>query len=221
MTPSEWKKICNNVTDAMVNHTRPFVTPLSTSDNENVRLVGSGSYVKVGNHRILLTCEHVARVTPMEYRFNGSDSVFRHSRSITMEKFPIDAAFATISDVAWNKEQHKGMEIPYEKFSLNHRVADRSELLFFRGYAGENARYGFDIHETNGSGYCSQEKVVCEPDQRMFEIFWEHEKIEFTESTPQENRANIKHEDPHGFSGSLVWNTRYKLLTKNSLVYRM
>lgn len=209
MTPIEWKNICDKIADVMTCYTRPFVTPLSTSNDKEVRLVGSGSYVIVGDRRILLTCEHVASVVPIEYRFYDSELVFRHPGPFMKEGLPIDAAFAQITDDQWNMVEHHGALIPYERFALTHRVADRSELLFFRGFAGENSHYGFEYLETNASGYCSQEKVVNEPNSQIFEIFWEPKKIEYTESTTAENRKNVRYNDPRGLSGSLVWNTRY------------
>ena len=43
MTNEEWLKIQNDVTDAMSRHTRPFVTPLTASDEDKVVHVGTGS----------------------------------------------------------------------------------------------------------------------------------------------------------------------------------
>ncbi len=145
----------------------------------------------------------------MEYRFYGSDSVSRYPEPFTKEPDPLDAAFAPITDVAWNVIQHDAASVPYERFGVKHHVADRSELLFLRGYARENAHYGLGIHEANGSGYCCQEKVIPGPDPKIFEIFWEPDKTEFTDGTSAQSRANMRFEDPHGFSGSLVWNSRY------------
>jgi hypothetical protein len=115
MKPTEWKKICDRVTEAMRLYTRPCATPLSTSDDASVRLVGSGTYAMVRRCRILLTCEHVARITPMEYRFFGSDSVFRYPVPFTKEPDPLDAAFARIPDVAWNAVPHRAASVPYER----------------------------------------------------------------------------------------------------------
>jgi hypothetical protein len=68
VTPTQWKQINDQVTDAMLTHTRPFVTPLGTETETTVRLVGTGSYIERNGHRTLLTCEHVAREQPMHYR---------------------------------------------------------------------------------------------------------------------------------------------------------
>lgn len=60
MTPQQWKTICEKVTNDMLVHTRPFVTPLGTANEWSVRLVGTGSYVSRDARRMLLSCEHVA-----------------------------------------------------------------------------------------------------------------------------------------------------------------
>ena len=69
------------------------------------------------------------------------------------------------------------------------------------------------IHETNGTGYCSQEKEPAQPDSQIFEIFWEPENSEFSGGTSENAKPQIRFDDPAGFSGSLVWNTRYLEMT--------
>lgn len=117
MTPQQWKTICEKVTNDMLVHTRPFVTPLGTANEWNVRLVGTGSYVSRDARRMVLSCEHVAQEQPMHYRFYGSDDVFEHEGPWVMEKHPIDAAFAAISDSAWNACSHQAQVVPVERFS--------------------------------------------------------------------------------------------------------
>ncbi len=43
----------------------------------------------------------------------------------------------------------------------------------------------------------------------VFEIFWEPGMAAFTARTSDETKANMKVEKPPGFSGALVWNTRF------------
>jgi hypothetical protein len=212
MTPEQWKLTCDEVADAMLAHTRPFVTPLGTETERDVRLVGTGSYVSREN-RILLTCEHVAAVQPMHYRFHGCDDVFEHSGPWTMERHPVDAAFAVIDDAAWRARSHQAQPVPYSRFASRHAPADRAEILFFRGFSGENARYAFGLHQTNGTGYATQEKEDS-GDAQIFELFWEPENIDLTGQTSPEAAAEMKFEEANGFSGSLVWNTRYVEVTR-------
>jgi hypothetical protein len=208
MTPAQWKKINDQVTDAMLAHTKPFVTPLSTETQTTIRLVGTGTYIQYKECRILLTCEHVARERPIHYRFHGSADVFEHTKPWTMDKHPIDAAFGLIGEPAWKACAHQVATVPYRRFAKAHAVIEQAELLFFRGYAGENARYGFGVHQTNGSGYCTQEKANS-GDGHIFELFWEPEHTQFSSASSSDAQAEIKFEDARGLSGSLVWNTRY------------
>lgn len=213
MTPQQWKTICDKVSDDMLVHTRPFVTPLGTESPLSVRLVGTGSYVVRKNHRLLITCEHVARIQPMHYRFNGNEDVFEHRGPWTMDKHPIDAAFAPITDLAWAACPHQAEPISYDRFAWYHAPADRAEILFFRGFSGENSHYAFNVHQTNGTGYATQEKEMSGDDQ-VFELFWEPENTELTSQTTTEAAAEMKIENAGGFSGSLVWNTRYVEVTQ-------
>ena len=64
------------------------------------------------------------------------------------------------------------------------------------------------MHQTNGTGYCSQEKANT-GDKEIFELFWEPDKTEVSSQTLPEASAEMKFEVAGGFSGSLVWNTRY------------
>lgn len=212
MTPDEWARICSEVADAMTAHTRPFVTPLTSSSDWGVHLVGSGSFVMFEGRCILLTCEHVRARGGGDYLLYGSeDDVPKHPGPWSEDDRPsLDVAIAEMSDPLWNATRHSAMSIPYGRFASKHQPVQKEELLFFRGFAGENARYAFGMHEANGTGYCSQQKQVSDAsDPSMFEIFWQPQEAKFALGAKDEARRAIKFDDPGGFSGSLVWNTRY------------
>lgn len=209
MTEEEWKRISGSVTDAMNEYTRPFVTPLTVSDESEVKLVGSGSYVALPECIALVTCEHVKREGAMEFSFFGADDVFRHPGPWSEDpRENVDLAFAKVADATWRSLPHQASAVPYERFASLHRLTDRAELLFVRAFAGENAAYAFGVHQANASGYCTQE-IEGAGDASIFEMFWEPEKVQFSEGTTEEARKNVLAVDAKGFSGSLVWNTRY------------
>jgi hypothetical protein len=202
----------DKVATSMLAHTPPLGTPLSTETDRDVRLVGTGDYVMRHDKRLLITCEHVARVKPIHYRLYGSDNVFAHQGPGMMDQHPVDTSFAEIGDAAWAACEHQAATIPYDRFAANHHLAQPEELIFYRGYAGENAHYAFGQHQTNATGYCTQEKKDTS-DGEIFELFWEPEHIQFASGTLDEVKAAIKLDDARGFSGSLVWNTRYLEVT--------
>lgn len=210
MTPHEWAQRSSAVADAMKEHTRPFVTPLTSSTEEAVRLEGSGSFVTYKGRRVLLTCQHVREQGGVDYRFDGSDAVFKHPGPWIEDPLPsVDVAVAELGDARWTATSHTSVPVPYERFAHRHQISQPEELLFFRGFAGENARYGFGEHQANASGYCSQEKHTDTPDPYIFEILWEPLETRFTSGTGEETRNVMRAQDAGGFSGSLVWNTRY------------
>jgi hypothetical protein len=208
VTPAQWKVIIGIVTEQMLAFTRPFVTPLTTPTPETIRLTGTGSYVDIECQRLLLTCAHVAGDKPVHYRFAGAEDVFEHQGPWREDPHPIDAATVPMSNAAWTATSHKAGAVPAAAFAARHHTAQLEELLFFRGYAGENAAYGFGVHAANGSGYCSQE-VKASGDSEIFEMFWEPLQTQFTAGTSAEAKASMGFNDAQGFSGSLVWNTRY------------
>jgi hypothetical protein len=205
---SEWMSIINHVTDAMLEHTRQFGTFLFQETEKAAIFQGSGSYVQRGCRVFILTCEHVAKFAPLSFSFNGALEVYKHPGPWTAQAHPIDIAFAPLGSNVWTANAHRAAAISYEDFATNHHVSEQAELLFFRGFANENANHAFGTYEAKATGYCSQE-ILGSGDESIFEMFWEPQQTAFIEGTPDEIRSSIKYDDPGGFSGSLVWNTRY------------
>lgn len=213
---SSWEATVEEVTEAMRNHVRCFVTPLSMDRplSNKVTLEGTGSYVMIAGKRIIVTCEHVASRGDMNLGFYGSQDVFGYRGQWLMDPAPIDLAMAPMTDAVWSKQPHQAAVIPFDRFAQRHATSDRSEMLFLFGFAGENSVYGFQQFDTAGSAYLSQE-IPEGGDAAYFEMFWRPMDIEYTADTTDEERSKVKHEDARGLSGSLVWNTRYIEVTTN------
>ena len=220
MTPEEWKIVCDDITDRMRRHTRPFVTPLSYRKGTYRKLAGSGSYVACSGQHLLLTCEHVARINMLEQRFSGSSTDYCVRGPFTLKPDPDDVAWSVVPDIMWDGATDKAKAIPYKRFALKHEAVDQYEPLFFRGFAGENAHDDLVKYRTHGSGYCSQEKREVKPESPIFEMLWNPEQTSITSKTTRKARAAMKFNDPAGFSGSLVWNTRYREITKSGRQWR-
>jgi hypothetical protein len=210
MTKEEWKKICDSVTEEMRCHTRPFVTPLINKKN----LVGSGNYVLLDNEAHIMTCQHVAVHGSMDYRFHGSDKTFSNHGKWYVVSPPVDFALASLEHDQLDSPDHFAKGVPYERFAQKHELFDCFEIIVFRGYSLENSSSLGGISETNGSAYCSQEKKDT-GNTEYFEIFWDPENTQYTDATTCEQKERVKFQNPKGFSGSLVWNTRYREVTSN------
>lgn len=97
--------------------------------------------------------------------------------------------------------------MPRSLFATKHAPVEK-ELLFFRGLAGENARLAFGVFDRALTGYCSQE-VPNGGDGQIFEILWSPPNTTITAGTDTRVRSTIRYNDAQGYSGSLVWNTRF------------
>jgi hypothetical protein len=196
----------------MKTYTRPFISPLSTEREDNVRHVGTGSFLNWAGKTLLLTCEHVGAEGQINFSFLGSDSVLATTRPFKSDR-ALDAAFVAVSDEQWNAFPHHAMPIPSACVGGQHKPTRREELHFFHGFAGENSRYGSGVLDSSASAFVTQQSADAVEDERIFELLWEPEGITFVESTSIEVRKSVRYTDPGGFSGSLVWNTHYLEVT--------
>jgi hypothetical protein len=182
-------------------------------------LLGTGSYVMLGGYRIILTCEHVARIGEVNCGLYGDDEAFGYRGHWFAEPEPVDLALAPAADSMWLKNRHQAGAIPIDRFAQKHVICDPAELLFFLGFAGENSNYGFGVFSPTGSAYMSQEKTGT-GDENHFEMFWQPKETQYSADTTEEERELARHEDARGFSGSLVWNTRYFDVTRAGTQWR-
>jgi hypothetical protein len=216
MTPAQWKAICDDITHRMLEYTRPYVTPLSSRTSAGFRkLEGSGSYVTYEDERLLLTCEHVERGNQLNQKVFDLTKDYAVANPFFAKPHPVDVAWSCVPDDMWFGIDHEAQEIPFSRFAVKHALFDKYEPLFFRGYAGENAYDDLVDFKAYASGYCSQEKDGAAASTQIFEMLWDPEKTSITSETSEEMREVMKFTDPRGFSGSLVWNTRYREVSQS------
>ena len=201
-----WRDTCSQVVDRMNEYVRPFVVPLSHETESEVRLIGTGTFVLGTNGTAIATCEHVARKAPLNFRPNGREAVcgYRGDWSVHLE--PVDAAWTTASLA---KPTLPAKAVQPHQIALQHNLSQPEELLFFYGYSGENSTFVFENHITNGSGYLTQQNRDAQPELGVVELLWPNGEEAWSEGTTEEARRNMRFSDPSGFSGALVWNTRF------------
>lgn len=203
MTKDEWDSCCSSVVDKMLAYVRPFVAPLSNETEHDVRLIGTGTFVDGAAGATILTCEHVVREGPLNYRPFGDDKVFAYRGDWITRRDPVDAAW-TSSPITLPK-----MMVHSDQIATKHHLVRPEELLFFFGYSGENSTYAFDTHNTNGCGYLTQMNQNAVSESGDIELLWPNGEQKWSDKTTDEARNSIRFNDPAGFSGSLVWNTRF------------
>ena len=212
MSRESWDALCDQVADRMKVFTKPYVTPLIYDGPGEPPRFGSGTYVDLSSidrsPMTLVTCEHVIRHQPQSHRPDGAAKPIPLVGVVRSDRHPKDAATVAMNLAAWESDPHNGAFLPFSKFAPKHAPVEH-EVFFFRGLAGENAYLGqgsaFDADVT---GYATQARPGTGDDQ-TFELEWVPTKTQITSGTDPEKARSVRFDNAHGYSGSLVWNTRF------------
>lgn len=211
-----WEQICANTAIQMLEHIKPYVTPISRvlSDEEGEHL-GSGSYFEIEWKKYIITNEHVARHlsnNSLTHQFFENEAIIKLTNPAYAESAPVDVAISRIEESSWNICDHKALAIPFNRFAQKHAPIQH-ELLFFAGYSGERSKFLFGHLIIPGTPYLTQECpfpiAVSEADSQF------HFALHYRPDLATSIDGSSHLPDPHGFSGSLVWDTkRVKCLQK-------
>lgn len=202
----QWNATCDAVSDHMKIFTRPFVAILASSAGKPTG-IGTGTFFDNGPIKIL-TCEHVSRLDPSAIFLGELQSSDLNLGVWCIEPdVRCDVAFTPVAPDKWRQLHGSAQTLPLSSFATHHAPVE-NELLFFRGIAGENAYVGATGTDAIITGYCSQEKKYT-GDKNIFEICWNPDEATVTTGTPKEVSDRFSYSNPSGFSGSLVWNTRF------------
>lgn len=200
---------------------QPFVTPISGAlADKTATHVGTGGYIEWRKKRLLLTNEHVAREVAkhsLARKCFDSPDYLHINNPFAVAPAPLDLAVSPVDD-RWNANVHSAMVFPDHRFEAKHAPLQR-EFLFLMGFTGEKAHYSpsFEMLFTTGTPYLTQEyDETLEPEDTRRQIkhpdfdpayhFAMHWHPEAT--TPTDGKSSSIPLDPHGMSGSFVWNTR-------------
>ncbi|HCG7555402.1 TPA: hypothetical protein NJ381_004690 [Vibrio parahaemolyticus] len=210
MTIEEWNEICADVSIQMAEHIKQYVTPISkVLSPDSGKHLGSGSYIEIDQRKYLITNEHVAKhlkTNSLTHKFWNDETIIKLTNPVVSLGHPVDVAISEIEESSWSVSNHESLPIPFGRISKEHAAVEH-ELLFFAGYSGERANFYFGFLNTPGTPYLTQEmpfpENVAEADPNYhFALHYSPDKatsVDGTSSLP----------DPHGFSGSLVWDTKY------------
>ncbi|MCW8281568.1 hypothetical protein K7A42_11760 [Agrobacterium sp. InxBP2] len=201
-----WKQQVDLLTDIMNKWIAPCVTPLTASNEHSVNYKGTGTFVSLDDKIFVLTARHVADEHADDILFHGSDQPVKLPDQYIRAPGSLDSAILPIPAELWQGMEHEAQAIQFEWFAGKFDPFPQ-EVYFFRGYAGENAQYAFDINQTSATGYCTQINADFTDDTRFFYLLCRPSEIEFTSGTSDEAQENMKKEKANGFSGSLVWET--------------
>jgi hypothetical protein len=207
LTPEEEQELFKVITDRMTAAVRSSVTPLMSESQDHVRLEGSGTYLNVAGQLIILTCAHVTDAGGTDFGFFGSSRVIPGGADVVRAD-KLDAAFLRIPAFVWTCEPHDASIIPVEYMAKRHDYVE-NELFFLIGFAGENSNFAFESMQGTATCYCTQINKEAPVEPNFFSLYWRPGTLNTTPATDPEVAKYIRTDDPHGFSGAVVWNTNF------------
>ena len=217
-TKAEWEEAMPTLTLDMTRHLKRYRTPMFIDHGDHGKPWGSGSFLKLGDRRFVLTNEHVAKVrrsgARLGVRMEGQDNLLVLAGDHVELRWPWDLALIPVSDAAWSAVEHCSLTISVDQISHAH-VAAPTEVFAFSGYAGERTHFIWGEMQFGASTSLARE-VELEPDPEIDPRF--HFGLSYLPDRATTVVGDRGLPDPHGMSGSTVWNTRFVEAKLNSLV---
>jgi hypothetical protein len=216
-----WDEICFDTRDQMVNHVRPYVTPISRTDDPSYGWAwGTGNYVQLsGSEAYLLTNEHVAVKTHSEILSHLPTPGEYYERLSTFDVWPWPYDLARSPIDATRLAEFRRL-IKHGQFDRVYQPV-KGELLFWLGYPGttgarfdepteQRTRYSWGGElETSGVPMLTQEYIgtlEANPDGYRADLHTLVQYPELARKTPEGPETDVP--NPHGMSGSLLWDTK-------------
>jgi hypothetical protein len=206
----EFEEIRADVATRMSAFASRYLAPLSHAISQTeCELAGNGAYLDLLGAKYLLTSAHVITDLPpgsLAHLFGRSEDVFRILNPVQRVDWPIDAAVVRIDDAIWNKSRHNAQAVTAQQIATRHAPVDH-ELLFMLGCSGERARFValFETLFTRWTPYLTREMELPIGYNQEIQFAIPHKP---EQTTTVDGRMGGMPGNPHGFSGSLIWNTR-------------
>ena len=156
-----------------------------------------------------MTCRHVSKYEPLDLQLPGISNHFSLSRNFENHPKKLDISKLDVQEDLWSGTDHSACAMPPELFAFEHAPTTKEEMMFHREFAGENDGGGQPLSEPLATGYTTQVVADGPKEGPDFHLFWDPRKTEISLTTSDTVRQRIKFENPKGFSGSFVWNTRF------------
>lgn len=210
-TREEFETIALKVTERMREYSYPYIASISREVERNVGdHVGTGLYLRIRNDSYLLTNEHVARAireTPLAHQLLEGEGATRVMNPFQVARHPYDMALTRIESAAWSVEKNIRRALNVSHVGSRHAPED-CDFLFMLGYSGQRSYFSptFETLTNKGTPYLTQE-AKDSPDDLSEMCFAIPYRPELARSLDPKG-ANLP--DPHGFSGSPVWNTNFR-----------
>lgn len=215
MSDAQVRALFREVQERMAPHLVPSMCEVyypSASDPDLMEN-GTGAFVDVEGTKLLVSNNHVIREHGLHHSFFG----FNRFVSAAAQKYgvdePIDVGAGKVPDELWERFGPQAYAIPFQRFAQRHQTVTH-EILWTAGYPGVRVKQFSNLILAVCQALPTQEYLFhdgVEPHEKFdplyhFAVGYSPEKAELFDATRPSTSPGLS--DPHGLSGSLVWNTR-------------
>jgi hypothetical protein len=215
-TQEQFDQLCFKVSDQMRVYVYPYIASISRELEPNVgEHLGSGLYLDLRGEAYILTNEHVARAineTPLAHQLLQGKGTTRIMNPFRAAKHPYDMALTRIEREAWRNKNNARLALDASRIARKHDP-EESDFLFMLGYSGQRSYFSpsYEILVTNGTPYLTQETKT--PPDGLSDMFFAIPYLPELAKSLSPKGAGLP--DPHGFSGTPVWDTNFRRCSLN------
>lgn len=195
-----------NVAKEMRDYISPFLVAISVKKAQNCGgACGSASLLEFNEKKYLVTNEHVARVRsryPLACKSHGDVNIYKLMSPFIALDAPIDVAIADVTELSKNFDSSYTNYIPFAKFTETFNPVE-GEFFFTAGFPGSDSN--MDIANqilTQNPQFLFGQQVPQFANSIEFALNYNCNAA-FALLKP------VQFNNPHGLSGSLVWNTKF------------
>ncbi|MFP3549685.1 S1C family serine protease [Paraburkholderia sp. SIMBA_049] len=215
MPPEQVKALFLEAQKGMTEHVAPSLVEVYYPSAVNPEFMenGTGSFVHVDGTNILVTNDHVIENKGLHHSFFGFNGFVHAAEKRYGLAAPIDVGAARVPEILWAQHGTEASSIPFHRFAVRHQTVPH-EILWTAGYPGARVKQLAQLTLSVCQALPTQEYLFHDDDV-PHEAFDPHYHFAVGYSPEEAQPFDISRpssgpglSDPHGLSGSLVWNTR-------------
>lgn len=215
MSEEQLKALFREVQEEMAVNVTPSLTEVyyPSATNPDFMENGTGAFVEVAGTKLLVSNNHVIKNKGLHYSFFEFNRFVSAAAQTYGLPAPIDIGAAKVSDEVWSQYATKASAVPFDSFAEKHQTVPH-EILWTAGYPGARVKQLAESTHAVCQALPTQEYLFHEgempheefsPDYHFAVSYSPEGAQPFDTSRPSRSPGLS---DPHGLSGSLVWNTR-------------
>lgn len=210
------RQLFKQVQLGMAEHARPSLAEVyfpSAVDSEFLEN-GTGAVVEIDGKRLLLSNAHVLKENQLTYGFFDSDDFIKATTLKYCIEEPCDLGAAQVPDSVWERHSAGGRAVPMDRFADRHQTVP-FEILWTAGFPGARVKQFSNLVLSVCQALPTQEYLFHEdgevPHEKFnpafhFAVGYSPDQSQSIDDALMSTSPGLS--DPHGLSGSLVWNSR-------------